>query len=178
MKNDPRICELNLCNCVRSLKKFRTSTGFEPVTSRYRCDALTNWAMKPLMLGASQLCVFMFPWWDECDRCIWNKWYKNCGNKIKWRLILAVVLWMQFMQLRKKPGEVDKIVNLSLFSFLTLLKIHTRLTFTKTKICYRNITQRKYWQKNHYTTEPLTATWRRYWKNLVVNNFNEDVIRS
>ena len=33
-------------------KKFRTSTGFEPVTSRYRCDALTNWAMKPLTLGA------------------------------------------------------------------------------------------------------------------------------
>ena len=28
-------------------KKFRTSTGFEPVTSRYWCDALTNWAMKP-----------------------------------------------------------------------------------------------------------------------------------
>ena len=30
----------------------RTSTGFEPVTSRYRCDVLTNWAMKPLLLGA------------------------------------------------------------------------------------------------------------------------------
>ena len=29
-----------------------TSTGFESVTSRYRCDALTNWAMKPLTLGA------------------------------------------------------------------------------------------------------------------------------
>ena len=28
--------------------KVRTSTGFEPVTSRFRCDALTNWAMKPL----------------------------------------------------------------------------------------------------------------------------------
>ena len=24
-------------------KKFRTSTGFEPVTSRYRCDALINY---------------------------------------------------------------------------------------------------------------------------------------
>ena len=42
MKNDPRRYERNLCNCVRSLKKFRTSTGFEPVTSRYWCDALTN----------------------------------------------------------------------------------------------------------------------------------------
>ena len=27
-------------------KKFRTSTGFEPMTSRYQYDALTNWAMK------------------------------------------------------------------------------------------------------------------------------------
>ena len=29
--------------------------GFEPVTSRYRCDAPLNSAMKPLMLGAGQL---------------------------------------------------------------------------------------------------------------------------
>ena len=26
--------------CKEAWKKFRTSTGFEPVTSRYRCDAL------------------------------------------------------------------------------------------------------------------------------------------
>ena len=31
--------------------------GFEPVTLRYQCNALTNWAMKSLMLGAGQLCV-------------------------------------------------------------------------------------------------------------------------
>ena len=43
-------------------KKIRASTGFEPVTPRYRCDALTNWAMKPLTLGAGQLWVHMFPW--------------------------------------------------------------------------------------------------------------------
>ena len=30
----------------------RTSTGFEPVISRYRCDAVTNWAIKQLILGA------------------------------------------------------------------------------------------------------------------------------
>ena len=33
----------NLCNCVKKpekKKKIRTSTGFKPVTSRYRCDAL------------------------------------------------------------------------------------------------------------------------------------------
>ena len=62
MKNDPRSCERNLRNCVRRLKKnFRILTGFEPVPSRYRCDALIKWAMKPLMLGAGQLCVHMFP---------------------------------------------------------------------------------------------------------------------
>ena len=39
-KNDRR-SEHNLCNCVKkSEKDFRTSTVFEPVTSRYRCDAL------------------------------------------------------------------------------------------------------------------------------------------
>ena len=30
MKNDPRSCASNICNCIRSLKKkIRTSTGFE-----------------------------------------------------------------------------------------------------------------------------------------------------
>ena len=43
-------------------KIFRTSTGFEPATSRYRCDALTNWAMKPLTLGAGHFWVHNFPW--------------------------------------------------------------------------------------------------------------------
>ena len=43
-------------------KKFRTSTGFEPVTSRLPVRFSTNWAMKPLTLGAGQLWVHMFPW--------------------------------------------------------------------------------------------------------------------
>ena len=39
-RNDRR-SECNLSNCVKKPeKKFRTSTGFEPVTSRYRCHAL------------------------------------------------------------------------------------------------------------------------------------------
>ena len=36
--------------------------GFEPVTSRYRCNTLTNWAMKPLKLGAGHLWILMSPW--------------------------------------------------------------------------------------------------------------------
>ena len=55
-------------------EKFRTLTGFEPVTSRFRCDALTNWAMKPLTLGAGHLWVLILPWGMNQ----WTKWY------IKW----------------------------------------------------------------------------------------------
>ena len=89
MKKDPRSYERNLCNCIRSLKKFRTSTGFEPVTWRYWCDALTNWAIKPLMLGAGQLCVQEIIVIDvyEMNHIL----SKNCENEIKWRAILAVV---------------------------------------------------------------------------------------
>ena len=82
---DPRSYERNFCNCVKKPEKFRTSTGFEPVTSRYRCDALTNWAMKPLTLGAGHLWVLMFSWgmnqrWND----IWNGSYMNRGYEIKW----------------------------------------------------------------------------------------------
>ena len=57
---EPRKFKRNLSNCVEKPEKSRTSAGFEPVTSRYRCDGLTNWAMKPLMLGAGHLWVHMF----------------------------------------------------------------------------------------------------------------------
>ena len=41
MKNDPR--SYDFYNCVKKPdKKFRTSTGLEPVTSRYQCDAVNN----------------------------------------------------------------------------------------------------------------------------------------
>ena len=59
VRYDPRSYESNLCNCMyRSLQKVRTETGFEPMISRYRCDALINWAIKPLTLGAGHLWVF------------------------------------------------------------------------------------------------------------------------
>ena len=52
--------------------KVRTLTGFEPVTSRYWHDALTNWAMKPLTLGAGHLWVLMSLWRMDV------KWYLKC----------------------------------------------------------------------------------------------------
>ena len=54
---DPRSYECNFSNCVEKLEKFKTSTGFQPVTSRYRCDALVSWAMKPVTLGAGHLWI-------------------------------------------------------------------------------------------------------------------------
>ena len=82
---DLRSCEHNFCNCVEKPEKFRTSTGFEPVTSRFRCDALTNWAMKALTLGAGHLWVLMVPWgMNQWWNGIWNESYMNCGYEIKW----------------------------------------------------------------------------------------------
>ena len=43
-------------------KKFRTSTGLEPVTLAIPVRRSTNWAMKPLTLGAGQFWVHIFPW--------------------------------------------------------------------------------------------------------------------
>ena len=74
MKNDPRSYDRNFYNCVKKPEnKIRNSTGLEPVTSRYRCDAL------PTELGSH--------WrWEQvkfiCSReryvsglCIWNKYF-------------------------------------------------------------------------------------------------------
>ena len=54
---DPRSYERNFSNCLEKPENFRTSTVFVSVTSRCRCDTLTNWAMKPLMVGAGNLWV-------------------------------------------------------------------------------------------------------------------------
>ena len=39
---DRRIYEHNLSNYVQKPEKVRTSTGFEPVTPRYRWDTVNN----------------------------------------------------------------------------------------------------------------------------------------
>ena len=39
--NGPCSYERNFSNYIEKPEKFRISTGFEPVTSQYRCDALT-----------------------------------------------------------------------------------------------------------------------------------------
>ena len=134
MKNDPCSCECNLCNCMWSLKKFRTSTGFKPVdlaiplqrsnqllklwshptysnpvevlnfsqASLHNCINCVHCdnhffifisfpqfiydlfhislALKPLMLGASHLCVHMFLW----KRWMWQMYQiKSCMRYVK-----------------------------------------------------------------------------------------------
>ena len=75
------VFERNLSNCEHKPEKVRTSTGFEPVTSPYRCDALTNWVMKPLTLGAGHLWILMSPWRMDV------KWYMKCIELRIWNQV-------------------------------------------------------------------------------------------
>ena len=95
---NPRSWDRNFSNCVEKPEKFRTSTGFEPVTSQHWCDALTNWAMKPLTLGAGHLWVLMSPWRMDV------KWYMKCfiywTADLKSSKLWSSQFWTPFKQLR------------------------------------------------------------------------------
>ena len=79
-------------------EEVRISTGFEHVSSRYRCGALTNWAMKPLTLEDGHLWVPMSPWGMNV------KWYMKSfiyrTADVKSSNLWSSQLWTQFMQLR------------------------------------------------------------------------------
>ena len=74
-----QLYECNFGNCLEKPDKFRTSTGFEPMTLRCQCDALNNWAMKPVALGVGHLWVLLFPWWMNP----WMKWHMKGGHRFK-----------------------------------------------------------------------------------------------
>ena len=104
---DLRSYERNFCNCVEKPERFRTSTGFEPVTARFRCDALTNWAMKPLTLGAGHLWVLMIPWGMNINDEWYMKWiiYElRIWNQVK---LWSSQLWTQFLQLRREAWKIQ-----------------------------------------------------------------------
>ena len=87
-ENEKMIVAVNAIYAIaqRSLKKFRTSTEFELLTLRLQVQCSTNWAMKPLTLGAGQLLwVHMFPWkkWVLMIYEINHVW--NAEMKWKWR---------------------------------------------------------------------------------------------
>ena len=80
---DLRSYESNFCNCVEKPENFRTSTGF-------RCDALTNWAMKPLTLGrAGHLWLRLRSWnfQDSLRNC------KNCSHNCEDHSFIGVQGW-------------------------------------------------------------------------------------
>ena len=102
---DLRSYERNFCNCVEKPEKFRT--GFEPVNWRFRCDALTNWAMKPLTLGAGHLWVLMIPWGMNINDEWYMKWiiYElRIWNQVK---LWSSQLWTQFLQLRREAWKIQ-----------------------------------------------------------------------
>ena len=63
----------------------------EPVTSRYRCNTLTNWAMKPLTLGAGHLWVLISPWAVSVKLCMKNVIYWTANFEINEAMIIAVM---------------------------------------------------------------------------------------
>ena len=164
MKNDPCSCECNLCNCMWSLKKFRTSTGFKPVdlaiplqrsnqllklwshttysnpvevlnfsqASLHNCINCVHCdnhffifisfpqfiydlfhislALKPLMLGASHLCVHMFLW----KRWMWQMYQiKSCMRYVKlftpWLNQLVSKLLVAKWLVSKRPVTIEKV---------------------------------------------------------------------
>ena len=103
---EPRRYKSNLCNCTyRRQKKVRTSTGFEPMTSRYWCDGRTNWAMKPLTLGAGHMWVLRRP--------------KGMNLKFMWN-ISNIELWM-WNQVSYDPRSCEN--NLWICVYRSLQKV-------------------------------------------------------
>ena len=93
----------DLCNCVK--KPEKKIQDFYGVWTRdlaipVRCS--TNWAMKPLMLGAGQLWVHMFPW-KKLVLMIYEINHMNCVNEMKMKKRSSK--WTQFMQLRKEAWK-------------------------------------------------------------------------
>ena len=63
-----------LINCVyRSLNTFRTSTGFEPMTSWYRCDGATNWSFVGHMEPVRNECEVIICSISYIELRMWNQ---------------------------------------------------------------------------------------------------------
>ena len=104
---DLRSYERNFCNCINKPEKIRTSTGFEPVTSRYRCDALTNWAMKPLTFGSWSFVGSNVPVRSESTMKWYMKWIMYELRIWNQRKLWSSQLWAQFLQLHKQAWKIQ-----------------------------------------------------------------------
>ena len=110
MKNDPRSYDHNLYNCVKKPEKKKMKKKIQDFNGAWTRDLAipvrrsTNWAMKPLTLGAGQFWVHMFPW----KICKWMMHMKeiicelrNMKSNEEW----SSQLWSQFVQLRKEAWK-------------------------------------------------------------------------
>ena len=92
--------------------KSEDFNGVWTSASRYQCNALTNWAMKPLTLGAGHLWVLISPWRMDV------KWYMKCF--ICWTVDLeSSQLWSS--QLWTEFKKEDALGLLS-FAIIDILK--------------------------------------------------------
>ena len=95
VKNDHRSKFSNLSNWKEEAWKNQGFNGIRsPWPPRYRCDAL------PTELWSHTLGARSINWgqsfreeWNDV-KFIWNNSYMNCGCRWKWRMIIAVNLWL------------------------------------------------------------------------------------
>ena len=127
-------------------KKFRTSTGFEPVTSRLLVRCSTNWALKPLTLGAGQLWVHIFPWKNWVLMVYEINHIRTAEMKLKMRKWSSQ--WTQFMQLRKEAWK----------KFRTLKQSSTNQNSCK---CLRE-TLTIWWLEGQYLERCMVVQLRRF----------------
>ena len=101
---------------------------------------------------------------DECDRCIWNKSYKKCGNEVKSRMMLAVVFYFIYIY---HFAILDKYLSyLAASRVLLSLRCHAsrrvgKKTSTYIKL-HNNLSSKGAWQviiKNR--TQSITRRWRK-----------------
>ena len=106
MKNDPRSCERSLYNYVRSLKKeIKTSTGFEPVTSQYRCDALTSQAMKLLIVP-----LFFNPENNGLQSVCSLHFVLSTNLYIKDQQDMSILIFLKLVQLGNRGSIIQNVI--------------------------------------------------------------------
>ena len=119
--------------------KSEDFSGVSACDLQYRCDALTNWAMKTLMLGAGDLWVLRSPWGVNVKLCM--KYFIYWTADVKSSKLWSSQLWTQFMQLRILKPE----------------KVRTSTGFKPVTSCYRCDTL------TNWTMKPLTLGASHLW---------------
>ena len=124
----------NLCNCVKKPeKKFRTSTGFEPVTSRFTGVMLYQLSYEASDVGSRSIVGSYVTVKKMSVNDIWNISYTSCGNEMKWRNDRRSET--QLMQLRKEVWKNFRLNTVALvflrvsFGFRSGLRALYSVTF-------------------------------------------------